>query len=449
MNNEHNPIYRKVEKLRELWTEKTSKVPGYSIARWLMVPDDVDLLVGLLKLESTPHGQLPEVFVILISPFVSMESFSYDLVKDWIQMYIIDKEKNQGNTYDWNYSYFEDKLNELGQTTNADDLLIEMLNNFKEYINNDDRLLVFGLIPQSVSYFSEYNQWLKTIVSKNQLNPGIKILVLDHCTKGYLDVICNSLPEKVITLEPGDMDTFGAMKKIATQGNPNDPQIQMRKCIFEMSDAVSSNNKEKLYRWGEEIIKVGQHSGMKSMYASVHLIYSGFLMQYQESEKINDLLERGIKIARSALPAQTDCIPVLIQLYAFKGSNYALAKEYKSSIEWYINQANLCIEFGMPSIAISAYKNAIIIADKNRLTEEYIRCTKSGYESGKEIYDEEVKLTEYSFVAYHYYFTLKEYNTADAENVRNQMIAIYGPDWESSSERMVQQMKSKKTVEFV
>jgi hypothetical protein len=447
MNNEHNPIYRKVEKLRAFWVEETEKQPGYKLARWLMIPDDIDLLIGLLKLESSPHGQLSEVFIVMISAFAAQETFSHDLVRDWIHMYKLEKEKFPEHDFSWDYSLFEDKLKALGTTRVADDLLIEMLNSFKKYINDDRRFLVFGLIPQSVTSFSAYNLWLDKVLQDYRLAEGVKIMVLDHTGKGYLNEVCRKQKDRVLTLDPGDMDIHSAVKAVATQGNPRDPQVQMRKCIFEMSDAISKNDKPRLYKWGEEVIRVGQRSGQKSLFASVHLVYAGFLMQFREIDKIDDLLERGIKIAKSALPAQTDCIPVLIQLYAFKGSNYALAKDFEKSIDWYTRQAKLCTENEMPAIAISAYKTAVFLAEKDHLKELYRKCAEAGYDLGKEMKDDEVKQTDYSFLAFHYYLILKEMQDPAANAVRNRMMKIYGAGWEESSEKEVQQMKSKKPIE--
>jgi hypothetical protein len=448
MSNEHNPISRKIDHLRELWISETGKNPGYSLARWLMLPDDIDLLVGFLKLESTSYGQLPEVFVILLTPFSSGESFPSELVKDWINMYKIEKKKNNADQYSWDYTPFETRLSKDEYNLTGGNLLFDMLQNFKEYIGDENKDLLLGLIPQYVCDFKDYNLWLNKIVQLKSLPKGVKILTVDHITKGYLDDVFINNVENVITLEPGNMDLFGAMKKIATQGNPNDPQVRMRKIMFEMSDAVVKNQKERLDNLGEELIKVGQRSSQKSFFASVFLIYSGFLMQFKDTDKIDMLLDRAIKIAKSGLPGECDCIPVIIQLFAFKGSNFALSKEFEKTIEWYKIQAKFCIENNFQSMAISAYKNALIIAGKNNLDEEYNNCLKAGFDLGITMNNEELKQTEYGFIAFHYYRMLKENKDPIADNIKERMITVFGPDWEESTDKTDQQMNSRKLAEI-
>ncbi|MCD4665532.1 MAG: hypothetical protein K8R68_09680 [Bacteroidales bacterium] len=447
MQNEHNPIYRKIQQLCDFWESETEKNPKYKLARWLMLPDDVDLLVGLLKLESTPHGQLPEVFVVMMTPFESREKFSYHLVKDWIYMYEMEKEKSSDGSYTWDHEEFKDKLKELDKTHNADILLLEMLKSFKQHIDDEERDLVLGIIPQNISSFPAYNFWLNNIIRSEIYPEGVKVLVLDHTGKAFLNDICNNNEKITITLEPGDMDLNGAKRDIATQGNPNDPQVKMRKIMFEMSDAAAKNDTNKLYTLGDELIKIGQHSGQKSFFASVFLIYSGFLMQYKETEKIDELLDRAIKIAKSALPGQTDCIPVLIQLYGFKAANYALVQESEKTIEWYKIQAEFCIEHELPVMAIGAYKNAIVVAEKNKLYEEYEDCSKAGYNLGVDMKNEELEHSEYGFLAFHYYKILQDEYEKEAIQIKERMTEIFGPDWEESSEKTAQQMKSNKPVE--
>jgi hypothetical protein len=444
MQNQHNEIARKIEKLREFWVEETGKRPDYKLARWLMFAEDVDLLVGLLKLESSIHGQLPEVFIIMLTPFKSQKDFSFHILKDWLNGYEMEKEKNSDKHFNWDYASFKTASSEAENTQSEDDLLVRMLNSFKE--NIDNRNLVFGIIPQSVTDFSEYNRWLNNLIRNKNLHDEIKILTLDHVGKYYLNKICVNNDDIAITLEPGTQDLHGAMQNIAVQGNPNDPQVQMRKIMFKMSEAISKIKIDTLYKLGEELIKIGQKSGQRSFFASMFLIYAGFLMHIKDTERIDELLNRATKIAKSGLPEQKDCVPVLIQLYAYKASNYALAKQYLEAVKWYKIQAKYCIENNFSLMAISAYKNAIHIADKYDLKEEHLTCSREGYVIGEQLQDDELKQSEYGSIAYHYYKILMDEEEPHALDVKQRMSGIYGPEWEENSEKLNQQLLSKKPM---
>ena len=86
MHNQHNAIAYRIDKLRQLWVDKTAQHPDWQLARWLIKQDDADLFTGMLKLESSPHGRLPEVFVALFHSFDSA-TFSKQLVADWLETY--------------------------------------------------------------------------------------------------------------------------------------------------------------------------------------------------------------------------------------------------------------------------------------------------------------------------------------------------------------------------
>jgi hypothetical protein len=78
--NEHSPIAHCLEAMQQKWQEATGPRPHYRLVCWCMAPDEAALLNGFCKLESSPHGGLPELFAVLLTPFESQACFSAHLL---------------------------------------------------------------------------------------------------------------------------------------------------------------------------------------------------------------------------------------------------------------------------------------------------------------------------------------------------------------------------------
>ena len=85
--NEHNPIAQLVNKIQQTWQEKISGRAELRFVRMLIKPEEARVYEGFCKLESSPHGRLPEVFVTQLTDFEAEDSFSGALIKDWLQTY--------------------------------------------------------------------------------------------------------------------------------------------------------------------------------------------------------------------------------------------------------------------------------------------------------------------------------------------------------------------------
>jgi len=169
MNNEHNPIAQLITQIQRTWLEEISPYPKCKLIRFLIDPNETKLYEGFLKLESSPHGKLPDLFIVFLTPFHSIETHSHDILNTWFECYDEDQKTfdqfritNPG--YSWNDKRFreQNEKNEL----NADSILLEMLSSFYSSLQLPERKLVLTLMPYSINDTKQYQSWLKTIMSK-------------------------------------------------------------------------------------------------------------------------------------------------------------------------------------------------------------------------------------------------------------------------------------------
>lgn len=425
--NAHNPVARAIEKMQQKWAQATAANPNYTVARWLIDPDEAVLLNGFCKIESSPHGQMPELFVVLFSPFQHYLTYSQQIILDWLTMWQQDKTTTAQATTNWGYEYFKQKAPTQQQ---ADDLLVELLQKFYTAYASPERPLVLGLIPQTVSDFKNYTEWILQIAP--QLPPGVKLMLVDHVGKDYLHKPCEKLKDKAITIPCGDLNVQQMVKNMATAGNPNNPDVQFRKCLFEMGEALGAKNLKQLNHWGNKALQITQRSGIKSLHATAHVVYAGFLMHFKaERPQIKNLLNKGITIAQSALKTDPAALPVLIQLYGYQAANYSMQAEKGYAAQWFSKQAHLAIEHNIPMQALMSYRMAAWFYKRNHNTAEFNEYTILGFETGQKLSDDMIITSaDYALLARDYHnLMLNRKQPEQAQRAQDRMSRLYGPEW--------------------
>ena len=425
--NAHNPVARAIEKMQQKWAEATTANPNYTVARWLIDPDEAVLLNGFCKIESSPHGQMPELFVVLFSPFQHYLTYSQQIILDWLTMWEQDKTTAAQATTDWGYEHFKQKAPTQEQ---ADDLLVELLQKFYTAYASLERPLVLGLIPKTVEDFKNYQYWLTTMAPK--LPPGIKIMVVDHVGKDYLHKPCEKLKDKAITIPCGDLNVKGMVKNMATSGNPNDPDVQFRKCLFEMGEGLAVKNRSQVEKWGDKALQVTQRSGIKSLYATAHVVYAGFLMHFKSvSHKIKELLDKGITIAQGALKTDAVALSVLVQLYGYQAAYYSMQGEKGQAAAWFAKQAHLTLEKDMLMQALMSCRMAAWFYKRNHNTAEFNEYTILGFETGEKLSDEMITTSaDYTLLARDYHNLMLNRNQPEqAQRAQDRMSRLYGSEW--------------------
>lgn len=427
MNHEHNPVAVRIGKLQGKWFQETEKNPDYVLARWVIHTEDVDFLNGFLKLESTAHGKLEDVFVVLFTPFVSKESFAKSLVFDWIDMYKTEAGKAQNPI--WNYGIYEEKLKNLPSEDLGISLLLEMLQDFSKFASQEKRPLVVTLIPRSISDNAVYGRYIKNLIAKNLIPDSVKFAILDFADHDYFLEVTSINDKKTIDINPGNLNMREAVNQLASQGDKNDPQVQFRICMMKMGEATGNNNRKSLDDWGVKLLEAAQKAANQGMWASAHLIYAGFLMHFPAREETGRMLQKALQLSKNAMATDKNNVTILILVYGYLGALESMHGEHKKALDYFEKQAEVSLENGLTTSAISSYKTIIFLCQQHNYEEEYQIYVEKAYQIGLEIADDELKVSDYSFVAYHF-IELNQYKNKEAVAVLSErMERLFGKDW--------------------
>lgn len=427
MNDKHNPIALTIDRLQKDWVKLTMDHPEYRFFRWIVKPEESPLIVGLLKLESSPNGDLPEFFVCWFTPFESINTFAQSLIQDWTEMWEKDSSAKKSGIV-WDYHPFIEAARKLSADDPGIGLVAKMLESFLHTCCSEKQDLILALVPRSIADFSTFNEWM--IQLTQETNRSIKIAVIDHLGKNYMAPASKALKEKSISKEYKDLGLNASIRQIASAGNPNDPEIQFRKCVFEMGDGVASNNAGYITQWGEKAIKIALNSGSKTFLGSAYLIYASFLLQLK-NDKSDPIADKGIAIIYPLYKEKdSESMYILMQLYALKTAFCSIKGNKSKATEWAIKQARIAVDNQLGELAIVLCRIAAQMARKSwddQYCEEMLR---TGYHAGDLLPDDILKNTEIGVLAFHYQKSLKEAGEKEKANeVGTRMSRILGADW--------------------
>jgi len=431
MASEHNPIAELIHQIQQKWINEVSPLPEIKITRWLINPDQARLFEGFLKLESTEHGALPEVLVAMLTPFKNEKTYSSDLTKDWIEAYKSDykvqqklKSSNIANSWD-----FESFLpNATKGNIDPDEQFLRIINSFQEAMIEKNMQLVIALFPYSINSIDGLNRWLISMLNKRW--PGrFSFMIFDHIGEYYFDNVFKKFPAETKTLHI-NLDLDGAISKIVKMGNPNSPEVQLRECILEMGKAVQKKDIALLDKWGQKALQVTQRSGIKSLFASAHIIYAGMLFNFKVHDKTDRLLQSGLNIARQGLKTEeTACRPLIIQYYGYIGASKQAQKKNKDAAVAYEKQGDTAMEYHLPSMSITPYWQAYNLIKKIEPL-HYKELLQKAYSIKNYLQKEELENSSFAVIAYDYLKWLQENSKwEEAKQIDTEFATIFGGDW--------------------
>lgn len=431
MASEHNPIAQLVHQIQQKWIDEVSPFHQIKIARWLIQPDQARLFEGFLKLESSEHGALPEILVAMLTPFKSENKYSPDLINDWNEAYKNDKKLHEylvsvQKSTTWNVEDFSLKAPQ--QTMDYDKQFLDMLAAFHEKVVGDSRRIAIALFPHSIYDIDGLKRWL-TLILKKGIPDTVTFMIFDHIGENYFDSVFEKFPDDTKTLHI-DLDLDGAISKIARMGDANSPEVQFRKCILEMGKAVQKNDQLLLDNWGEKALQITQKSGLKSMYASAHIVYAGMLFTFRKFDKIDTLLNTGLRIATLGLKSdKVACQPLIIQFHGYIAASKQLQKKTKEAIIAFEKQGDVASEYQLPAMALTPYWQAYTLSKKAEPF-RFEELLHKAYGVRKSMQQEELSNSSFAVIAYDYIKWLESKQELEkARETDKDFKEIFGDDW--------------------
>lgn len=442
MNNAHNPIAVRVENIQRIWNKARKEKPKAQIFSMVCFTEDYPLVDGFVRLESSAYGKSEDSFVAFVIDFYNKKDFYTTLIEQWILTFEEDLKKNPG--WNWEeFASFKEVLPEMNNLSieNLKDFYIKILISFKKFESKTGNLLIVSFLIKKISSPALLNESIKELTVL--LPDTIGFLLLDYQERQQYKEVITSMKEKGAVIEIPNQQINKAYKEIATQGNPNDPQVKYRKCLFEIGEAAKDNKQEKVKKLGNELIDISKSTGEISFWASSYLIYASFLFQFKdEKELINQLLDKGIKITTPLYKEKQDIAGILLQLLVYKGSHYSMTGKLDLAIEYFLKQVTIAKEIQQEIQVINGYNYALLLAARKR-NEQYTKILNDAFEYGYALADATLKIINFTFIANSYLENDSQIEYVQKETIANRMETIFGDNWKDNPKQIARQIQEE------
>ena len=441
INNEHNPIAIRISNIQDLWIEHREKTPDAKIYCLVCEPTDYQIVEGFIRLEASEHGCTSDIIVGFKADYDDKTDFYKFLIKTWIDSFSMDVEKNPD--WDWaDFSSFKSELTSVSSLS-ADklrDLYIRLVTSFKTFVGNDN-LLGITLFISRIGDVEALNEVIKDIAER--LPAGVALILIDYKKREVYDILLSEMKGKICLIDIPNQNMTGAYKEIATQGNPQDPNVKYRKCLFELGEAASKGNKDEAKKLGHELIRLSREIGGTAFMASSYLMFGGFMVRFhREAGFCHDLFDKGIALVLPKYHDEQDCAQILLQLYNYKGTVHSYNKDITGAIKQFMTAVKIAKEVDMKTEVVNEYNYALLMAlKKDRLTYEPI--LNEAFEYGYSFSDEDLKIINLSFIASTYLDKTYSLDSSKRDEISKRMSDLYGEDWQLSTKELAAKLDAE------
>lgn len=441
INNEHNPIAIRISNVQDLWIENREKFPDAKIYCLVYEPTDYQIVEGFIRLEASEHGCTSDIIVGFKADYDDKTDFYKFLIKTWIDSFSMDVEKNPD--WDWaDFSSFKSELTSVSSLS-ADklrDLYIRLVTSFKTFVGNDN-LLGVTLFISRIGDVEALNEVIKDIAER--LPAGVALILIDYKKREVYDILLSEMKGKICLIDIPNQNMTGAYKEIATQGNPQGPNVKYRKCLFELGEAASKGNKDEAKKLGHELIRLSREIGGTAFMASSYLMFGGFMVKFhREAGFCHDLFDKGIALVLPKYHDEQDCAQILLQLYNYKGTVHSYNKDITEAIKQFMTAVKIAKEVNMKTEVVNEYNYALLMAlKKDRLTYEPI--LNEAFEYGYSFSDEDLKIINLSFIASTYLDKTYSLDSSKRDEISKRMSDLYGEDWQLSTKELAAKLDAE------
>lgn len=328
MSSQNNAVTQRLEKVAALWQEFSSH-NTYKVCRWLVEPDEEDMLLAFVKVENANEAQTNDLFVRFRAPFLSSETYTQGLMNNLI------------SEWDAYRKYLQPK----GMPTSAPPkdahaykpaVFLNQLDAFSRQFPEFKGLSVAFLSPDEIQDESLWEKWLSAALS-SEIPPGVRIMLLDRCKQPIFDGLASSFPQLVCTIRP-QLDMEATMRELASTGDPKHPGVQYRKLFVELTQHASKGNLQEMKRIGEAAVSIAfREQWMYLQVAAYMAMANGYMGSKKEKEAI-EAYDMAIQIAEPAWKGGDELGgKLLAQTLLCKGAVLLGARDYPGAGELFLN----------------------------------------------------------------------------------------------------------------
>ena len=429
---EENPITYRIERMRANWMENVCD--NTQLVRWVVQKDEVRMVKAFSLLESSEHGQIPDLFLNFDVPFSTEKEYGHDLLSNWLETWNnVDARSEVAHANvlpDWDDTPFRD-----ASVKNSEQTFLDAMSSFTESIDPKQKL-VLNVMPAAYMGEPGFTEWVLKCLEIMPEN--LRFMVFDLDERPYFHKV--PMHFRVTTLM-ANLNMAEATKEIVRQGDTNDPSVGVNLCILNIAEATNNKDEDEIHRWGKEGIEIAEKTGLKSIVATIYLAYGSAFYQLKKLKEAIRLFDSAEEQAIQGKEEEDVAIPALmLQVYNFQAAAYLYSKKYEEARDCFLKASDEALKQKNSAMYMEAQRQASIMSEKLYDEDRAYKLIEEAYEECKSLDKMQLKFTPMLLICNRLYdFAYDHKNKPLVNELEEFATEIWGDQWRDVSQKEVYQ----------
>ncbi|MBL0341140.1 MAG: hypothetical protein IPP71_09550 [Bacteroidetes bacterium] len=230
---QQNLMMGKIEKMRSLLMKEMGR--GKQFIVWSLKYDELEMIDSFCLVENSDHAKMEDIIIDFKTSFNDYAEYSNDLIGELRVMQ--EQTKGFAGDSDWVLKNWDiDKVISNVSNKSAPATFLKVVSSIAEAVPDFGGKIIAYLEPSQCEDPKALLKWLREMLTE-VMPSRVTVMMAEQDSSSTLSSLCVSFPEISAIIVP-DLKMDQAIKQMATAGNPANPDVQFRKCIFSMSEAV-------------------------------------------------------------------------------------------------------------------------------------------------------------------------------------------------------------------
>lgn len=428
-------LAQRYEMLVEKWLT-FGKHTNARLCRWHIEQDELQMIEQFVDAESGYQGRTPELFFKLTTPFLVADDFGYQLIEELVLQLRNYQElsPNSGFELNWHPSTPE-------QEPEGHQYFLRNFAAFAASLDFDDAFVAY-LCPSEIDSITSWVLWLEKLMETN-ISDSIRIMFVD-IKNGQTEAFEKSqekYPDLMYSICP-ELDMTGAMKEVASAGDPNHPGVQFQLAFIDLSEAAGKGQVKRIEELGKKCMNIARQEDWPHLQVAVFFTMGATLMGKQSYDKALDAYDQASRIAENMYQTQREAgAQLFIQALFARASLYFSTDEKIRDLDRAYSDYKKAIEVvdqlpeddpARPYHGMEAWRMMGTCKEELKDYHEAQRCYQNALTQGSIM---PVELRRQSTLSYTGAALVRINprigNYEQEMNIRNRMNELIGEDWEN------------------
>lgn len=314
-----NAITQRLEKMNQLW-ERFRSFPKARVCRWLVHQDEKQMINAFLETSYLEDNPVLDFFIPFYAECTNSKYYSHELIEELREKVESDREamEAEGISISWTPKAFQ---YEQGQEVSY---FLDSLYNFSQEAPSGE-LLVAVLMPDLINV--PFIRWLTGILDTGTPE-NLRLLLIELIGEVKLDEVAAAYPELVKTASL-ELDMPGAMRLLASAGDPADQGVKFRKGFLELSQAAATKNLSEIQRLEVNPLVIAREQGWVPMEVAVHNLVASAYIGLNQLPNALRRYEQAYGVAKKAhVAGEQVALTLAVQCLFNKGSVFIVQKAF-------------------------------------------------------------------------------------------------------------------------